>query len=275
VQRGPLAWVDGAAEIGPRALGHRSILADPRTPASRDALNRCKGRQWWRPVAPIVLAEEAADWFEIDRPSPYMLETAAVRPDAVSRVPAIAHLDGTARLQTLTAAADPQLYAAIAAFHRATGVPVLCNTSLNDKGEPIVNTAAEALTFCVRKGLTVAYVEGRRIALRPAELVSTPPPPGPRPRRLAAFTGQESTRDRIWHEWLGAGYSVEALYLITHNPGLRAALRNQPDPRRANRLAVLARNEDARFPTAVSRFLAAYAPPVELMLSSSSSDLEL
>jgi predicted NodU family carbamoyl transferase len=262
VTRGPLAWVSGAAEIGPRALGHRSILADPRSPAAKDELNRCKRRQWWRPVAPIVLAEHTADWFKTDRPSPYMLETAPVRPDVAPRVPAIAHLDGTARLQTLTAGDDPVLYSAIVAFHRATGVPMLCNTSLNDKGEPIVDTAADALTFCIRRGVPVAYVDGRRIALRPTGTVAAEPPTGPRPRRhRAAFEGQEDSRDRIWNTWIDAGYTAEAIYLLTRNPTVRNEERRRPEPRRANRLAAIAGERYAGFQGGVERFVAGYAPP--------------
>lgn len=262
ITRGPLAWVSGAAEIGPRALGHRSILADPRSTAAKDELNRCKRRQWWRPVAPIVMAEHAGAWFKTDRPSPFMLETAPVQADVAARVPAIAHLDGTARLQTLTADADPVLHAAIAAFHRATGVPLLCNTSLNDKGEPIVDTAAEALTFCVRRGVPVIYVDGRRIALRPADAVDAEPPAGPRPRRHhAAFEGQEESRDRIWNAWIGAGYTAEAIYLMTRSPSVRESERHRPSPRRANRLAEMAHERYAGFGGGVARFVADYAPP--------------
>lgn len=262
IERGPLAWVSGAAELGPRALGHRSLLADPRADASKDHLNRCKRRQWWRPVAPIVLAEHTRTWFKTDRLSPYMLETAPVRPDVAALVPAIAHLDGTARLQTLTAEADPVLHAAIEAFHRATGVPLLCNTSLNDKGEPIVDTAAEALTFCVRRGVAVAYVDGRRVALRPIAEPPTEPPAEPRPRRhRAAFEDQESDRDEIWTTWTDAGYTPEAIYLMTRSPDVREAERRRPEPRRANRLADLAAERNPRFRVGLPQFLAAYLHP--------------
>lgn len=153
-----MVWVDGAAEMGPRALGHRSMLGDPRSEKVKDLLNEYKLRQWWRPVAPIVMAEYVGDWFEQTRLSPYMLEAGRVRDEVRDMVPAILHLDGTARHQTLTERENPLLHRAIEAFRAATGVPIVCNTSLNDKGEPIVDTAAEALTFCVRKGIRVAYV---------------------------------------------------------------------------------------------------------------------
>lgn len=107
VRNGPVAWMEGNAEIGPRALGHRSLLSDPTRIESKDRLNDCKRRQWWRPVAPVVLAEEAADWFELTGPSPYVLLTAEVRSDKLALIPAVTHLDGSARLQTLSADAPP------------------------------------------------------------------------------------------------------------------------------------------------------------------------
>jgi len=166
IQRGPLAWVEGRAEIGPRALGHRSLLADPRSEESKKMLNELKRREWWRPVAPIVLAEYAAEWFELRRESPYMLEAPRVIRAQSRRIPAVVHLDGTARVQTLRRAHSPLLYDALKAFHDRTGVPILCNTSLNDKGEPIVNTVGEALTFALRKKLPICYINGHRVLLR-------------------------------------------------------------------------------------------------------------
>ncbi|RKT54675.1 carbamoyltransferase C-terminal domain-containing protein [Saccharothrix australiensis] len=183
LREGPVAWFAGRAESGPRALGNRSILADPTSSVAKDVLNQVKRREWWRPVAPVVLAEHADAWFEGVRPSPHMLETFAVRADRRARVPAVAHLDGTARVQTLTRAQNPLLHRLITAFHAATGVPMLCNTSLNDKGEPIVDTIEQAMNFCLRRGVRVAYFDGRRVAFRdfadypernPAERVRAP-----------------------------------------------------------------------------------------------------
>ena len=162
---GPILWFDGPSEIGPRALGHRSLLADPRNLASKDRLNRIKDREWWRPVAPIVLAACAADWFELDGPSPFMLQAVPVRPHRREMIPAICHLDGTARVQTLTDDEDPALAAVLRAFHARTGVPIVCNTSLNAKGEPIIDDMERALSFAREKEIAVAYLNGRRVVL--------------------------------------------------------------------------------------------------------------
>lgn len=249
VMDGVLAWVDGAAEIGPRALGHRSLLGDPRSPRVKDLLNRHKQRQWWRPVAPIVLAEHAGEWFAQDRPSPYMLEAVRVREEVAARVPAIVHLDGTARHQTITADVNPLLHRAISAFHAETGVPILCNTSLNDKGEPNVNTAAEALTFCVNKGITLLYLGGRRVRLRAA------PPPGGRPRRRAVdcFAGQEDDRDRLWQEWLDRGYTEAGIFLLSWSPDLRVKAGSSP-PATVNRLADYYMANDESFAALAASF---------------------
>ncbi|SDD50723.1 Carbamoyltransferase N-terminus [Paenibacillus sp. CF095] len=162
----PIVWFDGAAEIGPRALGNRSILADPRNPHSKDKLNEYKQRQWWRPVAPIVLESEMSNWFEGAYPSPYMLHTFQIRKDCIEKVPAIAHLDDSARLQSLSEATEQtRLYALLNEFLNSTGVPIICNTSLNDKQEPIINTVEEAMNFALRKGIKIAYLNGVRIEL--------------------------------------------------------------------------------------------------------------
>lgn len=166
---GPVAWFHGRSECGPRALGNRSLLADPTSYEAKQVLNDVKRREWWRPVAPVVLAEHLDDWFEDARPSPFMLETFTIRPDRRSRIPAVAHLDYSARIQSVTRAQNPVLYDLVAAFHRATGVPMLCNTSLNDKGEPIIDTIAETVNFCLRRGVPIAYVNGRRIVFRDAD----------------------------------------------------------------------------------------------------------
>jgi carbamoyltransferase len=235
-----VAWVDGKAEVGPRALGHRSLLGDPRTAKTKDQLNRVKQRQWWRPVAPIVMSAHAAEWFELPRPSPYMLEVARVREEMRGRVPAIVHLDGSARLQTLDPSIDPRLNDALDAFWRATGIPILCNTSLNDKGEPIVDTAAEALTFCLRKGIEVIYLGGRRVGLHGhdgQEESRRELPAMPRTREgRRFFEGQEASRDVIWNGWLERGYSEQAIFVLSFMPGLRG-IPGISDPERANNVA--------------------------------------
>lgn len=141
-----VGWFQGRSEFGPRALGNRSILADPRNPGIRDRINhRIKNREWFRPFAPIVHAERAAEWFDFDRESPFMLFTARVLdPDLV---PAISHVDGSARLQTVTASGNWPIYDLIARFDRLTGVPMLLNTSLNGGGEPLVETPDDAIRF--------------------------------------------------------------------------------------------------------------------------------
>ncbi len=141
-----VGWCQGRSEFGPRALGNRSILADARNPHIRDRLNHeIKKREWFRPFAPIVLAERAPEWFDFDRESPFMLFTARVLdPDLV---PAITHIDGSARLQTVTASGNPPIHDLISRFDRLTNVPMLLNTSLNIGGEPLVETPDDAVRF--------------------------------------------------------------------------------------------------------------------------------
>ena len=166
IEQGPVIWFDNKAEIGPRALGNRSILGDPRSMESKDELNRVKSRQWWRPVAPIMLFEQMSEWFEETIESPYMLQAIKVREDKRKLVPAIVHMDGSARVQTVTGNTDKDRIACVLkAFYDRTGVPMLCNTSLNDKGEPIINHIEEAINFGLRKGIKHAYINGYRLTL--------------------------------------------------------------------------------------------------------------
>ena len=141
-----IGWFQGRSEFGPRALGNRSILADPRNPGMRDRINNdIKKREWFRPFAPIVLADRASEWFDFDRESPFMLFTARVLdPDLV---PAISHIDGSARPQTVTPSSNGPVYDLIQRFYGLTGVPMLLNTSLNGGGEPLVETPEDALRF--------------------------------------------------------------------------------------------------------------------------------
>jgi len=259
VTDGVVAWVNGRAEIGPRALGHRSLLADPRSSTAKDLLNTYKQRQWWRPVAPLVMAEHVGEWFSTDRNSPYMLEAVQVRPDVRDRVPAIVHLDGSARHQVLARDTDPLLHGALAAFRDATGVPILCNTSLNDKGEAIVDTAAETLTFCVRKGIRIAYLGGRRVKLRTTPQPAAEMPSGPRPRAVGYFRGQEADRDAIWADWLGRGFTVAGMYLLARTPGLRAEQAGST-PERVNMLAEYRSSVDPTFSALVENFGRTHGP---------------
>ncbi|MFF9120564.1 carbamoyltransferase [Streptomyces massasporeus] len=166
-----VGWCQGRMEFGPRALGNRSILADPRDPLMQSALNlKIKFRESFRPFAPAVLAEDAKDWFELPQESPYMLLTAQVAaarrqecgqpPQGASglellrvprsTIPAVTHVDGSARVQTVTAEHNPRFHALLTAFREKTGCPVLVNTSFNVRGEPIVRDAREAYACFMR-----------------------------------------------------------------------------------------------------------------------------
>jgi carbamoyltransferase len=143
---GLVAWFDGRSEWGPRALGHRSLLANPWRAENLARMNDVKGREQFRPVAPMVLADRAAEVFERGPlPSPYMLFVHDVRPQWKDRIPAVVHVDGTARIQTVHADRQPRLAAMLTEFERRTGLPVLVNTSLNTAGRPMVDTPTDAL----------------------------------------------------------------------------------------------------------------------------------
>ena len=143
---GVVAWFDGRSEFGPRALGHRSLLAHPGRQENVERLNDVKGREQFRPVAPMVLAERAADVVEAGPlPSPYMLFVHRVRPQWRERIPAVVHVDGTARGQTVDDAQLPHVAALLRAFEARTGLPVLVNTSLNTAGRPMVDDPRDAL----------------------------------------------------------------------------------------------------------------------------------
>lgn len=151
---GAVAVANGRAEFGPRALGNRSILADPRSLGMKDRVNQIKGREKFRPFAPVVRQEVAHRYFEMPAPTtPYMQFTAPCRqPEAF---PAVVHVDGTSRVQTVTAEQHPVLYEILLGWEAATGCPMLLNTSLNSRGEPLVNTWAQACAFGAREGIKV------------------------------------------------------------------------------------------------------------------------
>jgi len=134
---GIVAVASGRAEYGPRALGNRSILADPRDPLIKDKVNKIKQRELFRPFAPVILADHAHKWFDMDFESPYMQYTVkCLKPE---KIPSVVHADGTSRVQTVTREDHPGLYRVINKFYLQTGVPVLLNTSLNIKGQPLLN----------------------------------------------------------------------------------------------------------------------------------------
>ncbi|WP_457355434.1 carbamoyltransferase family protein [Roseateles sp. P5_D6] len=152
-----IGWVQGRAEFGPRALGHRSILADPRPAANKDRINAMvKKREGYRPFAPSVLEERCTDFFELPSPqarAPFMSYTLRVRPEARELLGAVTHVDGTARAQTVSREDDPLFWALIEQFGRLTGVPVLLNTSFNNHAEPIVDSVDDAVASFLTTGL--------------------------------------------------------------------------------------------------------------------------
>ncbi|MFI2376373.1 carbamoyltransferase [Streptomyces sp. NPDC018964] len=142
---GIVAWFQGRSEYGPRALGHRSLLAHPGHAGNLERLNDVKGREQFRPVAPMVLADRAAGIFDGPLPSPYMLFVHDVAPAWRDRVPAVVHVDGTARIQTVDPAREPLVARMLGEFERLTGLPVVVNTSLNTAGRPMVDDPRDAL----------------------------------------------------------------------------------------------------------------------------------
>ncbi len=140
-----LGWFQGRLEFGPRALGARSILASPIDGKMQERLNEIKDREDFRPVAPVVLEEEADQWFVNARQSPFMLFIYDVQPDKADKIPAVRHVDGTARIQTINRSQNPPYYDLLKEFFSITGVPVLVNTSFNTRGEPIVCSPRDAV----------------------------------------------------------------------------------------------------------------------------------
>ena len=175
-----IGWFNGPMEFGPRALGGRSIIADPRSPKMQEQVNlKIKYRESFRPFAPAVLEERVSDWFELDRPSPYMLLVARVHPDKClemsdeqkklfgiaklniprSEIPAVTHVDYSARVQTVSRRTNPRFYSLLSAFEQRTGCPVLINTSFNVRGEPIVCTPEDAYRCFMRTEMDYLVLE--------------------------------------------------------------------------------------------------------------------
>jgi carbamoyltransferase len=163
-----VGWFQGRMEFGPRALGNRSIVADPRRADMKDILNRrIKHRETYRPFAPSVLEEKAADIFERSEPSPFMLMVYKVKEGQRARIPAVTHVDDTGRLQTVSASTNPRYHALISEFDRQTGVPLVLNTSFNEH-EPIVATPSEALACYLKTRMDVLAL-GNWVLTRPPE----------------------------------------------------------------------------------------------------------
>lgn len=162
----PIVWFDGRAEMGPRALGHRSILANAMSESAKTRLNEIKKREWWRPVAPMIIENKIDEWFDETYISPYMLNNFNVKQEKKTLIPAVIHLDGSARVQTVNQEDNKVIYKVLQKFEHKYGVPIICNTSLNDKGEPIINTEEEAINFALRKNIKVMYINRIRITLK-------------------------------------------------------------------------------------------------------------
>ncbi len=156
---GVVGWFRGRAEFGPRALGNRSILADPRREDAKDLLNRkIKRRESFRPFAPAILEEYSGDYFAISDPTPFMEKVFPIRKEKQAEIPAVTHVDGTGRIQTVSKTMHPDFYALIDAFRKRTGVPILLNTSFNEN-EPIVNTPTEALDCFLRTKMDLLVMQ--------------------------------------------------------------------------------------------------------------------
>ncbi len=165
-----IGWYQDRMEWGPRALGNRSILADARRDDMKDVVNHAvKLREGFRPFAPACLAEEADKWFDMTGlpDSPYMLFVMQVKADKKGKIPAVTHVDGSARVQTVTADQNPKFHKLLTAFHKRTGVPVLMNTSFNVKGEPIVNTPADAVRCFLNTQIDMLVLNDVVIVKRP------------------------------------------------------------------------------------------------------------
>lgn len=154
-----IGWFNGRAEFGPRALGGRSIIVDPRRADAKDLLNsKIKRRESFRPFAPSILSEHVKDWFELDEPVPFMEKVFPIRPERHDEIPAVTHVDGSGRLQSVYADATPRYHALISAFHAKSGVPILLNTSFNEN-EPIVNAPEHAYACFARTSMDMLVME--------------------------------------------------------------------------------------------------------------------
>ena len=166
-----IGWFQGGSELGPRALGQRSILCDPRGGDMKDRVNATvKFREGFRPFAPVILHEKLKEWFETygeNDESPYMLRVLRFREECAKRVPAVVHVDGTGRVQTVKREANGRLYRLLQKFYDRTGVPILLNTSFNTAGEPIVETPGDALCCLLFTGMDACVLEGHLVEKQP------------------------------------------------------------------------------------------------------------
>jgi carbamoyltransferase len=182
-----LGWFQGASELGPRALGHRSILCSPRQPRMKEYLNQeVKHREMFRPFAPIVLAERQGEYFDLRVPSPYMLVNSEVLAGKQELMPAVVHADGTARVQSITQTSQPALHALLSELENVNHIPVLLNTSLNLAGEPIIETPREAVDLLARSQLDALVIGPYILSKRPLDEMRQYANP-----RYAAFSRSE------------------------------------------------------------------------------------
>lgn len=158
-----VAWYQGRSESGPRGLGHRSIIGIPTSARMRDRMNRVKGREPYRPVAPMILEDDLCNWFETKQLSPFMTFSPRAKEHCRELAPAIVHHDGTSRIQTVSPSQNPVLYNVLLCLRELTGVPMLMNTSFNLSDEPIVETPDDARRSFHRSDIDVLYINGERI----------------------------------------------------------------------------------------------------------------
>jgi carbamoyltransferase len=155
-----ICWFQGRSEFGPRALGNRSFITDPRRKEMKDILNsRVKFREWYRPFAPVVLNEYKEEWFQMDFESPFMLFTVPCKKP--QEIPSAVHIDNTGRVQTLRREDNEKFYDLIDKFRQITGVPIVMNTSLNIKGEPIVETPEDAMKLFEESDVDVLVINNK------------------------------------------------------------------------------------------------------------------
>ena len=162
-----VGWHQGRGEIGPRALGNRSILMNPAIPEAKSIINeRVKHREFWRPYAASVIEDKAADWFLTDTPSRFMMRAVPVIPERAGQIPAVVHKDGTCRIQTVTSESNPLFHSLLQAFYELTGIPILLNTSLNDGGKPTSGSADSSLRVLSGSDMDALYIGDYLVAAR-------------------------------------------------------------------------------------------------------------
>lgn len=243
IMKEPVVWFQGAAEVGPRALGHRSILANACNLESKYELNKIKQRKWWRPVAPIVLEEEVNNWFENAYAAPYMLQTFNLKDEKRNVVPAIEHMNSSCRVQTINKEDDSLLYYVISALNDKYGVPIICNTSLNDKEEPIINTVSEVINFILRKGIKIAYINNYRIEFKNHELYKETDVADRKYHHLFQFSKKEIDERIEKINPYGIPRDQLAVYLFSPKLYERFSLKKKSDVRMIKMLTELAKAE--------------------------------